>query len=52
MAHAKDQRSVPSQQDVSPTTPLGLGVATVMAFPDGSMTASGLCWEAALGRLT
>lgn len=42
---------VPSRANVLPSTPLRLGVAAVMAFPDGSMTASGLRREHARGRL-
>src|SRR5262249_4443525 len=34
-----------------PDTPLRLDVAAALAFPDGSMTASGLRREAAKGRL-
>src|SRR5581483_3192874 len=36
---------------VGPNTPLRLGVAASLAFPDGSMSASGLRREAARGRL-
>src|SRR6185437_4825357 len=36
---------------VGPNTPLRLGVAASLAFPDGSMSASGLRREATRGRL-
>src|ERR1700732_2401900 len=36
---------------ITPDTPLRLTVAAKLAFPDGSMTASGLRREAARGRL-
>ena len=42
---------VPRTNDVSPDTPLRLSVAAALAFPDGSMTASGLRRECARGRL-
>jgi hypothetical protein len=38
-------------ENVSPTTPLRLSVAAALAFPDGSMSPSGLRREAARGRL-
>jgi hypothetical protein len=41
----------PSIDQVKPDTPLRLSVAAAMAFPDGSMTASGLRREKARGRL-
>jgi hypothetical protein len=37
--------------NVSPSTPLRLSVAAAIAFPDGSMSASGLRRENARGRL-
>src|ERR1700710_1723523 len=37
--------------NVAPDAPLRLSVAAKLAFPDGSMTASGLRREAARGRL-
>src|SRR6476620_10685667 len=43
--------SPPAPEQVTPDTPLRLGVAAALAFPDGSMTASGLRREAARGRL-
>jgi hypothetical protein len=33
---------VATRDDVGPDTPLRLSVAAALAFPDGSMTASGL----------
>src|SRR3981189_2914729 len=41
----------PSPDLLKPTTPLRLSVAAELAFPDGSMTASGLRREGARGRL-
>jgi hypothetical protein len=41
----------PSKLDITPTTPLRLAVAAALAYPDGSMTASGLRREAKRGRL-
>lgn len=40
-----------SQADVTPTTPLRLSTAASLAFPDGSMSVTGLRGEAAKGRL-
>ena len=51
MSLAVMRQSVPPRDEVEPTTPLRLGVAATLAFPDGSMTASGLKREAARGRL-
>jgi hypothetical protein len=42
---------VPGHSDVGDDTPLRLAVAAATAFPDGSMTASGLRRECARGRL-
>ena len=42
---------LPSRDEIGPDTPLRLGVAAALAFPDGSMTASGLRREGARGRL-
>jgi hypothetical protein len=39
--------AVPSLDKVHPGTPLALGVVARLAFPDGTMTASGLRREAA-----
>ncbi len=44
-------RPLPCRDDVADTTPLRLDVAAALAFPDGSMRASGLRREAARGRL-
>jgi hypothetical protein len=43
--------SIPPPEKVTPETPLRLEIAAALAFPDGSMTASGLRREAARGRL-
>ena len=43
--------TIPSRDQVEPETPLRLSMAAALAFPDGSMTASGLRREAARGRL-
>src|ERR1700722_4912690 len=43
--------SLSFHNEIGPTTPLRLKVAATLAFPDGSMTASGLRREAARGRL-
>ena len=37
--------------EIGPETPLRLDVAAALAYPDGSMTASGLRREAGRGRL-
>ena len=42
--------SIPPRDAISPDAPLRLSVAGAVAFPDGSMTASGLVREAARGR--
>ena len=41
-----------TQADIADNEPIRLSVAAALAFPDGSMTASGLRREAARGRLT
>src|SRR5499433_3463067 len=41
----------PPREDIGHDHPLRLAVAAALAFPDGSMTASGLRREAARGRL-
>src|SRR5579872_1710980 len=46
------RQSLPAKDAVKPDTPLRLSIAALLAFPDGSMTASGLRREAARGRLT
>src|SRR6266568_7579789 len=43
--------SIPPPEKVTPDTPLRLEIAAALAFPDGSMTASGLRREGARGRL-
>ena len=43
--------TLPSRDEIRPDTPLRLGVAAALAFPDGSMTASGLRRERARGHL-
>src|SRR5690242_19871347 len=43
--------SVPSPEQVTPDAPLRLEIAAKIAFPDGSMTASGLRREADRGHL-
>jgi hypothetical protein len=45
------RNAMPSRNDVTLDTPLRLSVAAAIAFPDGSMTASGLRREGARGRL-
>src|ERR1700730_2190809 len=42
---------IPPPDQVSPDTPLRLGIAAALAFPDGSVTAAGLRREARRGRL-
>jgi hypothetical protein len=42
---------LPCGDEIEPDVPLRLRVAAELAFPDGSMTASGLRREAARGRL-
>jgi len=41
---------LPNRNNLTPDTPLRLSVPAAVAFPDGSMTASGLVREAARGR--
>jgi hypothetical protein len=41
----------PPRDEIKQDTPLRLGVAAALAFPDGSMTASGLRREGARGKL-
>ena len=43
--------AIPELDKVKPDTPLRLDVAAALAYPDGSMTASGLRKEAGRGRL-
>jgi hypothetical protein len=44
-------RKCPAREDIGDDQPLRLAVAAALAFPDGSMTASGLRREAGRGRL-
>src|ERR1700730_2006352 len=44
-------RPLPQLAQIKPDTPLRLYVAAAVAYPDGSMTASGLRKEAGRGRL-
>src|SRR3974390_3318240 len=46
------RETLPSPNEVTPDTPLRLRVAAALAFPDGSMTASGLRREGVRGRLS
>lgn len=43
--------TIPLHDQIKPDTPLRLNVAAKLAFPDGSMSASGLRREASRGRL-
>src|SRR5712672_3288875 len=43
--------TIPKRENIDPDTPLRLGIAAAVAFPDGSMTASGLRRESTRGRL-
>jgi hypothetical protein len=43
--------TLPPRDAITPDTPLRLSVAAALAFPDGSMTGSGLRREGARGRL-
>src|SRR5438132_12344893 len=43
--------TLPPRDQIADDTPLRLDVAAALAFPDGSMTASGLRREAGKGRL-
>src|ERR1700676_1188279 len=42
---------MPARSEVGDDTPLRLAVTAALAYPDGSMTASGLRRESARGRL-
>lgn len=44
-------KSLPERGNISKDAPLRLSIAASLAFPDGSMTASGLRRENARGRL-
>jgi hypothetical protein len=46
----RNPRHIPARSEVGDNTPLRLAVAAILAYPDGSMTASGLRREAARGR--
>jgi hypothetical protein len=50
-SRAKNARNMPALDQISRDTPLRLNVAAALAYPDGSMTPSGLRREAARGRL-
>jgi len=43
--------TLPPRDQIADDTPLRLGFAAALAYPDGSMTASGLRKEAGRGRL-
>ena len=45
------EKSLEKERAVGPNSPIRLNVAAKLAYPDGSMTASGLRREAARGRL-
>jgi hypothetical protein len=47
----RNPRHMPARSEVGDDTPLRLALAAILAYPDGSMTASGLRREAARGRL-
>src|SRR5450759_4755653 len=46
------RKVLPSLETITSDTPLRLSIAAALAYPDGSMTSSGLRREAARGRLT
>ena len=48
---ARKRGELPALEVIKPDTPLRLDVAAALAYPDGSMGASGLRREAAKGRL-
>src|SRR6516164_9547634 len=48
---ATSRPRLPQSDQITPDTPLRLSVAAAIAFPNGSMTASGLRREGARGRL-
>jgi hypothetical protein len=50
-ARLRNSHHMPTQSEIGDDTPLRLAVAAAFAYPDGSMTASGLRREAARGRL-
>jgi hypothetical protein len=49
-SHKQMRSTLPSRDKIDVDTPLPLSVAAALAFPDGSMTASGLRREAGRGR--
>lgn len=50
-SRSKSARSLPPLDVIGEDTPLRLNVAAALAYPDGSMTTSGLRREATRGRL-
>src|ERR1700752_2203021 len=48
---SNERVGLPIPDNIDPSTPLRLHIAAKIAFPDGSMTASGLRREGARGRL-
>jgi hypothetical protein len=48
----KKPEHLPREVEIGANTPLRLNVAAALAYPDGSMTASGLRREAARGALS
>jgi hypothetical protein len=44
-------RKIPQREDIEPDAPLRLSIAAAIAFPDGTMTVTGLRREASRGRL-
>jgi hypothetical protein len=50
-AEVSNHRQMPARSEITDETPLRLAVAAALAYPDGSMTASGLRKEAKKGRL-
>lgn len=47
----KRRLTIPPRDQIGPDTPLRLDVAAALAYPDGSMTASGLRGERDRGHL-
>ena len=47
----KNAHNLPPRGEIGEDAPLRLNIAAALAYPDGSMTASGLRREAAKGRL-
>jgi hypothetical protein len=48
---AENARNLPRLDQIAEDAPLRLNIAAALAYPDGSMTVSGLRREAARGRL-